>query len=42
MKYNIEPRRRGISYTIKRRKVNWIGNILCRICLLEHVTEKKR
>jgi hypothetical protein len=26
-------------HTIKRRKTNWIGHILCRNCLLKHVTE---
>jgi len=25
---------RNILYTITRRKVNWIGHILCRNCLL--------
>ena len=25
----------------KRRKVNWIGHILCRNCFLIHVTEEK-
>jgi hypothetical protein len=28
---------RSIVHTIKRRKVNWIGNILRRNCLLKHV-----
>jgi hypothetical protein len=43
----IDSRRRGISYihtyirTIKRRKVNWIGHILHRDCLLKHVVESK-
>jgi hypothetical protein len=42
-KYNIESRRRGISYIPqKRRKANWIGNIFCRKCLLQHVIEGKR
>jgi hypothetical protein len=26
-------------FTIKRRKANWIGHILCIKCLLKHVTE---
>jgi hypothetical protein len=32
---------RNILHTIKRRKVNWIGLILHRNCLLIHVTEGK-
>ena len=32
---------RNILRTIKRRKVNWIGLILHRNCLLIHVTEGK-
>jgi hypothetical protein len=28
---------RNIVHTIKRRKANWIGHILCRKCLLKHV-----
>ena len=32
---------RNILYTIKRRKVNWIGHISRRNCLLKHVIEKK-
>ena len=31
-----------ILQTIKRRKVNWIGHILRRNCLLKHVIEGKR
>jgi hypothetical protein len=27
--------------TVKRMKANWIGHILCRNCLLEHITEGK-
>ena len=30
---------RYILHTIKRRKANWIGHILCRNSLLEHVIE---
>ena len=30
---------RNILHTINRRKGNWIGHILCRICLLKHVNE---
>jgi hypothetical protein len=30
---------RNILHTVKRRKSNWIGHILCRNCLLKHVIE---
>jgi len=32
---------RNILCTVNRRKVNWIGHILCRDCLLKHVIESK-
>jgi hypothetical protein len=32
---------RNILHTIKRRKANWIGHILRRNCLLNHVIERK-
>jgi hypothetical protein len=32
---------RNILHTIKRRKVNWIGRILCRNCILKHIIEGK-
>jgi uncharacterized membrane protein len=32
---------RNIPHTIKRRKANWIGQILGRNCLLKHVIEEK-
>jgi hypothetical protein len=32
---------RNIVHTIKRRKTNWIGQILRRNCLLKHVIEGK-
>jgi hypothetical protein len=32
---------RNIIPTIKRRKVNWLGHILRRNCLLKHVIEGK-
>jgi hypothetical protein len=32
---------RNILHTIKRRKINWIGHILCRNCLLKHIIEAK-
>ena len=31
----------NIPQTLKRKKVNWIGHILCRNCLLKHVIEGK-
>jgi hypothetical protein len=38
---NEEQEERNILQTIKRRKANWIGHILRRNCLLEHVIEGK-
>ena len=32
---------RNVLYTIKRRKVNWNGHILCRKWILKHVTGGK-
>jgi hypothetical protein len=32
---------RNILHTIKRRKANWIGHMLCGNCLLKHVIEGK-
>jgi hypothetical protein len=32
---------RNILHTIKRRKVGWIGCILCRNCILKHIIEGK-
>ena len=32
---------RTILHTTNKRKANWIGHILCRICLLKHVIEGK-
>jgi len=32
---------RNIVYTVKRRKGNWIGQILRRNCLLKHFIEGK-
>jgi hypothetical protein len=32
---------RDILHTIRRRKANWIGHILCRNCLLGHIIEGK-
>jgi hypothetical protein len=32
---------RNILHTVKRRKANWIVQILRRNCLLKHVTEGK-
>jgi len=33
---------RNILQTIKRRKANWIGHILCRNCLLKQVIEGEK
>jgi hypothetical protein len=33
---------RNILQSVKRKKVNWIGHILGRNCLLKHVIEGKR
>jgi hypothetical protein len=30
---------RNILHTIRQRKANWIGHILCRNCLLKHIIE---
>jgi hypothetical protein len=32
---------RNIKKTMKRRKANWIGHILCNNCLLKYITEGK-
>jgi hypothetical protein len=32
---------RNILHTVKRRKANWIGNILHRNCLQNYVIEEK-
>ena len=32
---------RNILHEIRKRKANWIGNILCRNCLLQRVIEGK-
>jgi hypothetical protein len=32
---------RNIQHAVKRRKVNWIGQIFCRNCLMKQVTEVK-
>jgi hypothetical protein len=31
----------NILHTIKQRNANWIGLIMCRNCILKHVTEGK-
>ena len=31
---------RNIIHAVKRRKANWIGCILCRNCLLTHITQE--
>jgi hypothetical protein len=33
---------RNILHTVEQCKINWIGHIFCRICLLKYVTEGKR
>jgi hypothetical protein len=33
---------RNMIHLVKRRKANWIGHILHRICLLKHIIEGKR
>jgi hypothetical protein len=33
---------RNILHTIKRKKANWIGHILCRNCFLKHVIVGKK
>jgi len=38
--HRVKKDRNYLTYN-KRRKVNWIGHILCRNCLLIHVTEGK-
>ena len=40
MLYRVKEGRNYLTYN-KRRKVNWIGHILCRNCLLIHVIEGK-
>jgi len=32
---------RNIVHMVKRWKANWIGHIMCRDCLLQHVIEGK-
>jgi len=32
---------RNILHTVKRMKVNWVGHVLRRNCLLKHVIEGK-
>jgi hypothetical protein len=33
---------RYILSTIKRRKTNWFGHIVCKNCLFKHISEGKR
>ena len=42
MKYYRVKEERNILHRIKHRTANWIGHILRRNCLLEHVVEDKR
>jgi hypothetical protein len=39
--YFVGSRRKGLSYTEKRRNANWIGHILPWNCLLKHIIEGK-
>jgi hypothetical protein len=32
---------RNILHTVKRRKNNWTGHILCRNCLIKHIIEEQ-
>jgi hypothetical protein len=41
-KYHRVKEKRDVLRTTKRRKANWIGHILGRNCLTEHVIEGKR
>jgi hypothetical protein len=38
---HIVKEKKNILYTVNRRKANWIGQILLRICPLNHVIEGK-
>jgi hypothetical protein len=41
-KYYLESRKKETSlHSVKRRKANWIGHILCRNFLFKHVIEGK-
>jgi hypothetical protein len=42
MKYYRVKEERNILYTIKQRKANWVGHILCRNYLLKCVVEGKK
>jgi len=33
---------RNIIHTVRRRKANWIGHILCKNCFLKHVIDEKK
>jgi len=33
--------KRNILHTVKIRKANWVGHILCRNCFIKHVIEGK-
>jgi hypothetical protein len=38
--YSVKEKK-NIIHTIKRKKANWIGHILCRKNLLKHIIEGK-
>ena len=42
MKKYCRVEERNILHTVKEWKINWIGHILHRNCLLKYVTEGKR
>jgi hypothetical protein len=33
---------RHVTHTVKRRKADWIGHILCRKCILKHIIVWRR
>jgi hypothetical protein len=39
--HRVKGRERNILHTIKRRNAGWIGHILHRNCLLQHIIERK-
>lgn len=39
--HSVKKRKQYPTCNTRKRKANWLGHILCRNCLLEHVTEGK-